>query len=83
MDHDQADVTQSAVQFGLVPLSPHVARLASLEAEVARLLAANAILQRGAEIIAAADKPEQVRQEFPARALAFGAQRIGLLTIFS
>jgi hypothetical protein len=77
MDDDQGDVTQAAVQFGLVPLSPHVARVVALEAEVARLLMANAVLQRGAEIIAAADVP--AIPAFPVRALTFGAQRIGLL----
>jgi uncharacterized small protein (DUF1192 family) len=43
MDHDQSDVAaQSAIQLGIVPVSPAAARIAALEAEVAHLKAAAA-----------------------------------------
>jgi hypothetical protein len=44
MDHDQSDVTaaQSAIQLGIVPVSPAAARIAALEAQVARLMALTA-----------------------------------------
>jgi hypothetical protein len=82
--------TLLAGSLGLVPVSPHIARITALEADVARLLAenvrlaaANAVLQRGAEIIAAADVPTPSRPAFPARALARQHQAIGLTTEFS
>jgi hypothetical protein len=79
MDDDQADVTmQAAVQLGMVPLSPHLARILALEAEVARLIGVNAALQGVAEAIA----PEPAKGGIPARALVRHAMRIGLTTEF-
>jgi hypothetical protein len=76
---------QAAVQLGMVPLSPHLARIEELERGLARVLAENtrlssinAVLQRDAEAIA----PEPAKGGIPARALAYRAQRIGLTTEF-
>jgi hypothetical protein len=86
MDDDQADVTmQAAVQLGMVPLSPHIARIEELERGLARVLAENtrlasinAVLQRDAEAIV----PEPAKSGIPARALGRHTMRIGLTTEF-
>jgi uncharacterized small protein (DUF1192 family) len=78
MDHDQSDVTdaQSAIQLGIVPVSPAAARIAALEAEVARLMALTA-----AKPLAIAEPSEPAaRPAFPIRALGRQHQRIGLIS---
>jgi uncharacterized small protein (DUF1192 family) len=79
MDHDQSDVAaQSAIQLGIVPVSPASARIAALEAEVARLMALTA-----AKPLAVAEPTEPVaRPAFPIRALGRHAMRIGLISEF-
>jgi uncharacterized small protein (DUF1192 family) len=77
MDHDQSDVTaaQSAIQLGIVPVSPAAARIAALEAEVARLMALTAKPLAVAEPVSPAARPA-----FPIRALGRRHQRIGLIS---
>jgi uncharacterized small protein (DUF1192 family) len=89
MDHDQSDVTtaQSAIQLGIVPLSPAAARIAALEAEVARLLAENTVfasnaLQANLDIFVEPVAPPAVRPAFPISALGRHAMRIGLISEF-
>lgn len=83
MDHDQSDVTdaQSAIQLGIVPVSPAAARIAELEAEIARLTAHNAALTTLNTVLHVAEPSEPAaRPAFPIRALGRQHQRIGLIS---